>query len=102
MITWGFPPSYSDAVVNDQGFTISSTDTTPLLAAYISVTGSSGNIVWENNKGEPQWFPAAVSGMTYIIGAKRILGAATVRGVPRTTTATGLVWSAINTLYNAP
>lgn len=101
MITWGFPPSYSDVVVNDAYFTISSADSTKVLAAYISVTGS-GDIVWENNKGEPQWYPGAQAGQTYILGAARILSAATVRGTPRSTTATGLVWAGINTLYNAP
>lgn len=102
MITLGFPPSYGDVVVNDQPFTISDTDTTPLVSAYIVVTGASGDIVWENNKGEPQWTPGLLQGQTYIIGAARILSAATVRGTPRSTTATGLVWLAINKRYDTP
>jgi hypothetical protein len=102
MITWGFPPSYSDVVVNDQYFTISNTDTTQVLGTYISVTGISGDIVWENVQGEPQWFPGALQGQTYILGARRILSAATVRGVARSTTATGLVWCAVNRTFNAP
>lgn len=102
MLTLGFPPSYSDAVVNDAYFTISNTDTTPVLAAYIAVTGAGGDIVWENNKGEPQWLPAAALGQTYILGAQRILSSATVRGTSRTTTATGLVWLGVNKLYNTP
>lgn len=102
MLTLGFPPSYSDAVVNDQYFPLSGSDSTRILAAYIAVTGSTGDIVWENNKGEPQWFPAAQSGQVYILGAGRILSSATVRGTSRTTTATGLIWMGINTLYNNP
>jgi|GEM_PF-2031339 hypothetical protein len=102
MITWGFPPSYSDVVVNDQYFTITDTNLTKLTAAYISVTGLSGDIVWENNKGEPQWYPGALQGQNYILGATRILSAATVRGTARSTTATGLVWTAVNTTYDAP
>lgn len=101
MRTWDFAPSYSDVVVNDQAFTISDTDTTPLVAAYIFV-GTGGNLVWENNKGEPQWAPGLVTGGYYKIGAKRILGAATVRGVSRSTTATGCVWFAVNKLYDTP
>jgi hypothetical protein len=103
MITWGFPASYSDVVVNDAYFTISDTDTTKLIAAYIGI-GSAGDIIWENNKGEAQWIPSAVAaaGVLLPIGAQRILSAATIRGVPRTTTATGLVWFAVNQLYNAP
>lgn len=101
-ITWGFPPSYSDVVINNAYFTISDTDTTKLLAAYIAVTGASGDIVWENNKGEPQWSPGVLLGERILMAAQRILSGATVRGTPRLTTATGLVWFAINKLYDTP
>jgi len=99
MITWGFPPSYSDAVTNDTYFT---SNGLTLLAAYVYVSGASGDIVWENNKGQAQWLPAVLSGQTYILGAQRILSSGTVNGTTRTTTATGLVWMAINQLNNAP
>jgi len=99
MITLGFVPSYSDAVTIDSPFT---NNGLTLLAAYIYVTGSSGDIVWENNLGEAQWLPAAQSGQTYLLGASRILSSGTVNGTPRATTATGLVWLAVNQKYNTP
>lgn len=99
MITWGFPPSYSDAVTNDAFFT---NNGLTLLAAYIYVSGASGDIVWENNKGQAQWLPGCVLGQTYILGAQRILSSGTVNGHSRTTTATGLVWMAVNQLNNTP
>lgn len=97
MITWGFPPSYSDAVVLDQPFTNSGLT---LLAAYIYV-GVAGDIVWENNKGEAQWAPGVPVG-THLLGAKRILSAGTVNGTPRITNATTMTWFAVNQLYNTP
>ncbi len=102
MITWGFPPSYSDLAVNDAYFAQSNSNAAHVLAAYLTISGNTGDIVWENNKGEPQWFPNALTGQTYILGAQRILSSATVRGTSRTTTATGIIWSAINTVNNAP
>lgn len=98
MITWGFIPSYSDAVTNDKIFTINGIQ---VAAAYIYVSGASGDIVWENAQGQPNWLPACLLGQTYIIGARRILSSATVNGTLRSTTATGLVWLAINQLYNS-
>lgn len=99
MITWGFVPSYSDAVTNNSLFTVNGLT---LLATYIYVGGASGDIVWENNQGNAQWLPGALLGQSYILGARRILSTGTVNGTSRTTTATGLVWLAVNQLYNAP
>lgn len=99
MITWGFVPSYSDVVTIDTPFTI---DGLTLVATYIFVSGMAGDIVWENIQGQAQWLPATQLGMTYIIGAGRILSSAVVNGTLRTTTATGLVWLAVNQKYNTP
>ena len=100
MITWGFVPSYSDAIVNDTYFTQNGGQN--LLAAYIYVGGASGDIVWENNKGQAQWLPGALLGQTYILGAQRILSSGTVNGTSRATTATGLVYLSVNQVNNAP
>jgi hypothetical protein len=98
MITWGFVPSYGDAVTVGSLFTINGLT---LVATYISV-GGAGDIVWENAQGQPQWFPGAQAGQVYILGARRILASATVNGVSRSTTATSMSWLAVNTLFNAP
>ena len=98
MITLGFVPSQSDAVTLDQPFTQNGLT---YLSAYIFPAGA-GDIVWENNQGEPQWFPNAAAGQGYILGAKRILTNATVNGTPRTTTATNMTWVSINQVYNTP
>jgi hypothetical protein len=99
MITWGFVPSYSDAAVNNVAFTQNGRT---FIAAYIFVGGASGDIVWENNQGEAQWFPGSLLGQSYILGAQRILSSGTVNSIPRLTTATGIIWFAINQLTNAP
>ncbi len=99
MITLGFVPKYSDAVTVDTAFT---SNGLTLLAAYVSVSGSSGDIVWENSNGEAQWCPGTLTGQSYLMGATRILSTGTVNGTLRTTTATGLVWWAVNQLYNTP
>ena len=98
MITLGFVPSASD-VVTVGSFFVSSGVT--YQAGYIFV-GGSGDIVWENNQGQPQWFPGAQANMGYILGARRILASATVNGTSRTTTATSMVWAGVNVLYNNP
>ncbi len=69
MITYGFVPSYSDEVTLDSPFTI---DGLTLVATYIAVTVSAGDIVWENAQGQAQWLPRTNLGFTYIIGAARI------------------------------
>lgn len=99
MITLGFIPSFSDEVTIDTAFTINGLT---LLGAYIYVSGASGDIVWENNQGDAQWLPAVLTGQSYLLGAQRILSSGTVNGTVRTTTATGLVWMAINQLYDTP
>jgi len=99
MITYGFVPSYSDAVTVGAPFIINGLT---CVAAYIYVSGNSGDIVWENAQGNAQWLPGALTGQTYIIGAQKILASATVNGSSRTTTATGLVWMAIGALNNTP
>ncbi len=94
MITWGFVASYSDAVTLDTPFTTTvNGDLLTVNASYIAVTGS-GDIVWLNGLGIPQWLPGALAGQMYPIGASQIVLAATVNGIPRSTTATGLVWLA--------
>lgn len=98
MITWGFVPSYGDAVTLDAAFTIN--DLT-FLATYITV-GSEGDIVWENVHGEAQWFPNALGGQTYILGAAKILTSGTVNGTLRTTTAGSMSWLATTQKFNSP
>jgi hypothetical protein len=98
MITWGFVPSYSDVVTVGSLFAYNGLN---MVASYIFV-GGAGDIVWENNNGDPQWFPGAQANQGYIMGARRILASATVNGVSRTTTATSMVWMSSNTLFNSP
>jgi hypothetical protein len=84
MITNGFCFGLSDEVTLDVNF--------PAPSSYISVTGATGNIVYENTAGEAQWFPGAQLNFIYPIGARRILSSGTVNGTLRTTTATGLIY----------
>lgn len=94
MITWGFVASYSDAVTLNTPFTTTvNGDLLTLNSQYIGVNGS-GDIVWLNGLGLPQWLPGALAGQIYPIGASQIVSAATVNGVPRSTTATGMLWFA--------
>lgn len=77
---------YSDAVVLDTAF--------PIPSNYIYVPEAGvGNIVYENSAGEAQYFQSAGAGY-HPIAAARVLTGATVRGIARTTTATGLNWCA--------
>jgi len=95
MITWGFVVSYSDLVVIGQPFTTTvNGNTLTLNSSYIGVTGNSGDIVWLNALGIPQYLPNAQAGMVYPIGASQVVASATVNGVLRTTAATNLVWMA--------
>jgi hypothetical protein len=98
MITWGFVPSQSGVVTNNTPFIRNGIQ---YLSAYITV-GNAGNIVWQNNQGQPQYFPNAQAGQTYLIGATQILSSATVDGNSVSTTATNLVWWAVNQLNNTP
>lgn len=97
MLTLGFPPSYSDAVTVGSLFQI---DGLTFVAAYVYVSVA-GDIVWENNQGQANWFPGAPQGFV-ILGARRILSSATVNGSSRTTTATVSTWLAVNQLFNTP
>ncbi len=98
MITWGFVPSYGDAVTVGSPFTINGLT---FVSTYIAV-GGAGDIVWQNNLGEAQWFPNAQAGQVYILGAQKILASATVNGISRTTTATSMSWLATTQLNNSP
>lgn len=91
MITNGFAFGYSDEAVVDTLF--------PFASSYIALqsSGVSGDIVYENTAGQAQWFPGAIAGMVYPIGAKRILSSGTVNGTLRTTTATGFVYCSAGT-----
>lgn len=95
MITWGFVAKYSDVVTLDTDFSIVVAGNTLVMESmYILVTGSSGNIVWQNKLGVNCYLPNAQSGALYPIGAAQILTSGVVNGVSRTTSATGLVWLA--------
>lgn len=87
MQTNGFVFGWSDEVQIDVNF--------PYPSMYINV-GGSGNIVYLNTNGVPQWFPGAIGGMIYPLGARKILSSAVVNGVSRTTTATGLGYCSSN------
>jgi len=84
MNTNGFAFGWSDEATLDTNFIYPS--------SYLSINGSSGDIVYENTAGIAQWFPGAQVGFLYPIGARRILSSGTVNGTPRTTTATGIVY----------
>jgi hypothetical protein len=97
MITWGFVVSYSDAVTIGQPFLATvNGNKLPLTATYIGVetSGGSGDIVWLNALGIPQWLPNCQAGQFYPIGASQIVASGVVNGVSRTTTATDLIWLA--------
>lgn len=98
MITYGFVPSYSDAVTIGNSFTLNNQT---FVSAYI-VVGTAGDIVWQNAQGQANWFPGAQAGQVYILGATKILSSATVNGTARTTTASNLTWVAIDPLNNTP
>lgn len=84
MITNGFVFGWSDLATLDVNF--------PYASSYLSISGTTGDIVYENTAGVAQWFPGAQLGFMYPIGARRILSSGTVNGTPRTTTATGIIY----------
>lgn len=88
MISWGFAFGYSDYVTIDVKF--------PKPSIYIYVSGTLGDIVYENTAGQPQWLPGALAGGIYPIAAARILTSGIVNGTLRTTTATSLVYCSTN------
>jgi len=82
MITGG----YADLATVDVAF--------PFPSAYLYVTGSAGDIVFQNTAREAQYFPGAQAGGLYPLAATMILSSGTVNGTPRTTTATNIVYIA--------
>lgn len=97
MITWGFVVSYSDVVTVGQPFTMTINGVlTTFTSTYVGIeeSGGSGDIVWLNALGIPQWLPNAQAGQYYPIGASQIVASGTVNGVSRTTTATSMLWMA--------
>jgi hypothetical protein len=84
MITLGFSYDYSDLVTLDQPF--------PFPSTYILV-GITGDIVFENRYGELQWVANAQPGY-HPIAAKKIVTSGDVNDVPRSTTASGLIYCA--------
>lgn len=87
MITLGFSAGYSDIVTIDQDFSLPS--------LYILISGTGGDLVWENTLGQPQYISNAGLGL-YPVAAKKILSSATVNGTPRTTTADGITYFSSN------
>ncbi|HWI50094.1 MAG TPA: hypothetical protein VNU45_17935 [Rummeliibacillus sp.] len=88
MISWGFAFGYSDLATVGVNFTKPS--------CYLYVSGATGDIVYMNTAGIPQFFPNAQANNIYPIAAVRILASATVNGTPRTTTATNIVYCSTN------
>lgn len=88
MISWGFAFGYSDIAVAGTLFAKPS--------VYLYVSGSSGDIVYENTAGEAQYFPNAQANNIYPIAARRILATGTVNGSMRTTSATNIVYCSTN------
>lgn len=88
MISWGFAFGYSDLATVDVLFEKPS--------CYLWVSGSTGDIVYENSTGSPQFFPNAQGNNIYPIAARRILSTGTVNGISRTTTATNIVYCSTN------
>jgi len=103
-ITSGFTTPLSDAVVVDTFFdqiqtggsgSVSSIQTNPnenVVSTYLFVSVA-GDLVYENQQGDPQFVSGAPEGL-FALSATRVLSAATVRGTPRTTTATVSNWFA--------
>jgi hypothetical protein len=84
MITWGFAFGYSDLAVLDVKFVQPS--------CYLYVSGATGDIVYMNTAGQPQFFSNAQANNIYPIAATMVLTSATVNGTLRTTTATNITY----------
>lgn len=103
-ITSGFTTPLSDAVVTDTFFdqiqtggngSVSSVQTNELqnvVSTYVLVSVA-GDLVYENQQGDPQFVSGTPTGL-FPLSAVRILSSATVRGTPRTTTASVSSWFA--------
>lgn len=100
-ITLGFTASLSDAIVVDTYFDSIQTggsgsygpQTEPFqnLASTYVLVQSAGDIVYENVFGDLQFVANAGEGL-FPLAATRIVSSGTVRGTPRTTTATCSTW----------
>ncbi len=88
MISWGFAFGYSDLAVVGTNFEKPS--------CYLYVSGNTGDIVYENSSGDPQFFPNAQGNNLYPIAARKILASAEVNGTERVTTASGIVYCSTN------
>ncbi len=88
MISWGFAFGYSDLATVDVNFALPS--------CYLYVAGATGDIVYMNTAGIPQFFSNAQGNNIYPIAALRILSTGTVNGTLRTTTATNIVYCSTN------
>jgi len=88
MISYGFAFGFSDLAVVDTNFAKPS--------CWLYVSGSGGNIVYENTNGVAQYFPNAQANTLYPIAARRILSGGTVNGTPRLTSASGIVYCSTN------
>lgn len=96
MIQYNQNASYSDLVTLDT--TISQTlngVVTNLITTYVK-PGGTGDIVWLNGSGVPQYLPAAQANQLYKIAATKIVTTATVNGVVRDTTATNIAYLAVS------
>lgn len=98
MITWGFVPAYSGIVTIGSPFELNNI---LYLGAYLAV-GNGGNIVWLNQYGQAQYFPNALSGQVYLLGATQIVSSVVIGGNTYTTTASNMSWFAVNQLYESP
>jgi hypothetical protein len=97
MITYGFVPSFGDAVTIGTAF---ASDGISCVSLYINI-GTAGDLVWINAQNQAQWSPGLQAGQEYIIGAIKIVSSATVNGVSRTTTASNIAWRGLP-VYNTP
>lgn len=80
----GFTVGYSDLVTIDTPFLV--------LSSYIYVpTGGTGDIVWLNASGNPQFLSAAGVGY-HPLAASQIVTSATVNGTLRTTSASNMTY----------
>jgi hypothetical protein len=85
MNTQGFACGLSGYAALDTAF--------PAASSYIYVSGSSGDIVYQNTAGNPQIWPGAQQYGIYPIAATQILTSAVIDGVTKTTTATDMVYA---------
>jgi hypothetical protein len=84
MLSYGFAFNYSNIAVAGIAF--------PYPSCYLYVSGNTGDIVYLNTAGLPQYFANAQANNIYPIAATQILASATINGVLRTTGATNIVY----------